>query len=154
MLDILDMRHPLSANGGPMKRLIVGLVLSLFTTGLFAEDGSGLKYSGEFMWTKKEGQNYPITATLTPDGAGKWKAVYNFTWSKKPMVYSGTLTGDLKNGPVSGVADNGEADKKKRTWIFTGKSENGVITISHTETTGGKNVATGTATFKNLDTPR
>jgi hypothetical protein len=80
---------------------------------------------GQFTWTGKPRQTDPLKAVLKPTGDSEWSAVFTFTWDGRPKTYVGTVKGDLRNGEVSGT---GNGDGRKFT--FSGKSQNGVSTIT------------------------
>jgi len=101
--------------------------------------------TGTFNWNGIKGKNYDLKAVLKLTGPGQWDAVYTFVWKGKNMTYTGVIKGDLANGEVTGT---GNPADKSRTFAFKGTAKDGVIAMSHTETTGGKTVATGTGTMK------
>jgi len=68
----------------------------------------------------------------------RWDAAFHFLWSGKKHMYKGTITGNLRNGPVQGQARSGA-----RSWVFEGRARNGALTCKHYETTGGKRRPTG-----------
>ena len=103
--------------------------------------------TGSFVWAKQAPKTNELKAKLTPDGPQKWKAVYSFNnpLGGKPTVYTGTITGDLQNGPVKGTAINAEG---KRTFTLEGTAKDGVLTFDHAETTPNRVGPTGTGTLK------
>lgn len=105
-------------------------------------DGGGGVMTGTFVWNGKAGQTNPLKAVLTRTGAGQYTAVYTFTWSGTPKTYVGTVTGNLRNGEVSGT---GDGDRRKFT--FTGTAKNGLITFKAFEVTGGRTLPQGHGTL-------
>ena len=101
--------------------------------------------AGTFNWSGDKSGDHALKAVLTPSGTNEWTAVFTFTWGKDPHTYSGTIKGNLANGTVTG---EGENEGGNRTFKFTGRATNRVLKLTHTETTGGKNTPTGSATLK------
>jgi hypothetical protein len=95
---------------------------------------------GQFDWNGKN--RSPLSAVLTPSGEGKWTAVFSFNWRGRGHRWQGTFSGDPKNGEVSGTSGSGN-----RSWVFRGRSEKGVITCRHFETTRGNEQPTGSFTL-------
>lgn len=86
-----------------------------------------------------------LKAVLTPDGKDTWKVTYEADWKGKPSVYTGKLTGDIKNGAFTGDAVGKDG---KRTWVIEGKAADGKLTFEHFETTGKKHARSGSATLE------
>lgn len=124
-----------------MKRHLLLLTLLPLATATFAGD---LTLTGTFDWSNQANQKHPLTAVLTPDGAGKWKAVFIANWNGKPQTFTGTVTGKLdSNGDFKGEATGAG----KRTWVFRGQATKTELAAKHYETTGGKEQATGHLTL-------
>jgi hypothetical protein len=86
-----------------------------------------------------------LKAVLTPDGKATWKVAYEAEWKGKPAIYTGKITGDIKNGTFTGDAVGKDG---KRTWLIEGKATNGKLTFEHFETTKGGKARTGSATLE------
>jgi len=108
--------------------------------------------TGQYIWDKQPAKPGELKAVLTPDGPQQWKAVYTFLnpQSKSQTVtYTGTLKGDLQNGPVTGTA---VTDGGRRTFAIHGTANNGVLTFNHSETSNGNIKPTGTGRLKVVST--
>jgi len=107
-----------------------------------------LQVEGTFEWNGRRGEQHDLEGTLTPDGDKQWTAVWKFKWNNRPMTYTGVVTGDPRNGKISGTGVDGRA---RRTFTFEGTAKDGVWTFLHYETTRGAPQATGpgTARLKN-----
>lgn len=130
-----------------MKRIVI-LVAVIMCTGI-AIAGETLAFKGRYTWNSRKDQEHDITAVAEPQDNGTMSITYTATWKEKPLVYVGTLTGDLQNGTVSGTA---VTKGGKRNWVVRGKAENGTITCEHFEIKGDgetrKEVYTGTVTLQ------
>ena len=137
-------------------RILLGLLAiagcHLWMGNVQAEDSSTsnkITLNGSYIWSNKNkaGKPFDLKAELTPDGPQHWKVVYNFpnAISKMPTTYTGTLSGDIKNGPVKGTAIN---ENGKRTFTLQGNATNGVLTFTHAETTPNRVGPTGTGTLR------
>ncbi len=104
-----------------------------------------VQIEGTFEWNGRRGETHELEATLKPEGANKWNAVWKFKWNNRPMTYEGTVTGDLQNGEISGT---GIDTRARRTFTFEGTAKNGVWTFQHYETTRGSPQATGPGTAR------
>lgn len=93
----------------------------------------------------KPAEGKSLKAVLTPDGQDTWKVTYEADWKDKPAVYTGKITGDIKNGAFTGDAVGKDG---KRTWVIEGKAANGKLTFDHFETTKGGKSRTGSATLE------
>jgi hypothetical protein len=123
-----------------MKKLLV-LSWLVAASGAWAAD---TVLNGSF--TRSGGKDTgDLKATLTPDGAGQWKVVYDFQWKGKPTQYVGTIKGDLKDGVIAGDAATKDG---KRTWEIKGAAKGGVLKFDHWETTKGGRKVTGDATLQ------
>ena len=132
-----------------MKRVaLFAVVAILVTSGLagtvVAEDTKTL--TGSFVWTNDD-QTGDLEARFTPDGDGRWKVDFHFTWQGEPHVYSGMAEGSLSEGKLSGKVVN---ESKEATFTFEGSFENGAFsgTHAHIDKDSGKPQPTGTLTLK------
>ncbi|HBF33263.1 TPA: hypothetical protein DDW35_01740 [Candidatus Sumerlaeota bacterium] len=105
-----------------------------------------LALTGTFNWNhdKKAGTQHPLTGTLTPTGDKQWSVVWNFTWDKKPVTYTGTVKGELVDGACSG---DGTGTDGKGTFTFTGVATKGVVQFNSASNKGKKPEPTGTGSF-------
>ena len=107
------------------------------------QSGGDTTMTGTFIWVGKARQINQLKAVLTPIGRGKYKAVYTFTWGGRPKTYIGVITGDLRNGPVTGTGDG-----DRRNFTFSGTSRNGVMTFRCSEVTRGRAQNQGNGTLR------
>jgi hypothetical protein len=130
-----------------MKRMFFTVALAAAATVAFAADTIDLK--GTYTWNPKKDKVYEVTAVVTPEAGGTMGITYDTTWGKKPRTYVGKITGNLKNGKISGTAITKGG---KRNWVVRGKAQTGVITSEHNElkTKGDKikEIHTGTVTLQ------
>ncbi|MFW5699017.1 MAG: hypothetical protein ACOCZK_04835 [Planctomycetota bacterium] len=100
---------------------------------------------GSYTWNKRQKEGWTLRAVFTSDDGENWTATWDSGFNKKNYPYTGTATGDPE-GTISGNADpvNG-----KRTFIFEGTMDNGVMEGKHWETTPkrGKAQKTFSGTF-------
>ena len=99
--------------------------------------------TGTYNWGKKAKQ--PLKGVFTPDGENKWKVVWTFKHKNKPHTYTGTVEGNLQNGPIKGESVN---EGGKRKWKFEGAAKNGVIDCNHVELKGKREKKTGQFSIK------
>lgn len=99
--------------------------------------------TGTFVWVGKAAETHELKAVLTPTGPGQYKAVYTFTWNRTPKTFTGTVTGNLRSGEISGT---GEGDRRKFT--FTGTARNGVTDFKALELIGARTSAAGHGTLR------
>ena len=114
----------------------------------WAEDkaaANAVTMSGTFVWNGKKGKKHELKAVFTPAGQNKWTVAFTAKWGKGYPKYTGTAEGDLRNGKVTGEAQNA---KKKRKWTFTGAGKDGTLTCSHAEIKGKNQKQSGSFTIK------
>ncbi len=142
-------------------------LLSLLTIGIFLCAGATLSAAeddksgstktakakehtmeGTWIWARgKKNENGPIKAVFTETAKkNEYVAKFYFDFRKKPYVYTGTASGDLKNGAFKGAVNDGN-QKKLRTFEFSGNNKAGAFSGDHKETTKGSK-QTGTITWK------
>lgn len=109
----------------------VDVMTSTVMTGGAGRAGGEIILNGTFEWTGRKGTTPALKAVITPNGANEWKAVFTFEWDRKPRTYVGTITGNLKNGPVECKADG-----DNRHFGFKGTATNGVLVFDCFETFG------------------
>ena len=127
---------------------VITLFLGTFCGRVQAEEKGAdtVTKNGTFLWSKdKKKENHALKAVFTPAGANKWTVVFSCDWKEKPYKYTGTASGDLKNGDVAGEAED---EKKKKKWSFAGTAKDGVLTCSHAEIKGNKKKPSGKFTLK------
>jgi hypothetical protein len=96
-------------------------------------DGKEVTLKGTFVWSNKPEETHDLNAKLTPTGQNEWNVTWNFRWGKKSMTYVGVVKGDLHNGKVTGTGNTTEGNV--RSFAFEGTAEDGVIKMTHCETT-------------------
>jgi len=96
---------------------------------------------GTFAWANEPAQKHELRANLTATGTNEWQAVWDFNWKQHPLTFTGSLKGDLHNGPVTGTGNTVDG---KRHFSFDGTAKDGAIEVVHYEITHGK-TRTGTA---------
>lgn len=138
------------------RRIIVSLAgfallafaafLSAAPTGAQALPGDAAKpitVHGDFIWNNNPKEHHKdLVGHLTPAGAGKWEVAWDFTWKKQSQKYAGVITGDIKNGEISGT---GNDTKGKRTFSFEGTAANSVWKVQCFETSNGAKTLRGSA---------
>ena len=90
---------------------------------------------GTFIWSNEPLQKHEMHAKLTAIGTNEWQVVWDFDWKHHPMTFTGTVTGDLHNGSITGT---GDAPDGKRHFAFDGLVKDGAIEFEHYEVTHGK----------------
>ncbi len=111
-------------------RLIPLSVLALALSTVTAADQDALTLTGNAVWSSQAKKAIPVTLVCTPDGKGGWTTKFTAEWDKKPYVYTGTLTGNLKDGDFTGEAAE---EKGKRKWTIKGTATAGVLAAKHSE---------------------
>ncbi|NOU35672.1 MAG: hypothetical protein HOO88_02715 [Kiritimatiellaceae bacterium] len=122
-----------------MKIKFLMAVFFITAATLWASDVTGGKevaIKGTFVWEKKPETTHGLDAKLTPVGPNEWSVTWNFQWGNKPVTYVGIVKGNLLDGEVTGTANTTEG--KERSFAFEGTAKDGVIKMTHCETTRGK----------------
>jgi hypothetical protein len=100
--------------------------------------------TGTFVWNgERNGAKHDLKVVLTPTAPGQYKAVYTFTWNGTPKTYTGTITGNLRSGEITGTGDG-----DRRNFTFTGTAQNGVIDFKAFELIRGRPAPQGSGTMK------
>lgn len=120
-----------------MRRLLC-LALLLFAAPTFAADM--VRLQGEYRWSEGQADG-PLSATFTPLEIGTWKVAFSFRFNGQPHLYTGTATGQLDDGSLSGTVQN---EKESRTFTFSGKVQDGKFEGIHSELRRGSERQTGT----------
>lgn len=121
--------------------LAAALLLALVPMGSLAEESRTL--TGEYFWSGS-GADGPLEAVFTPAGEERWSVDFNFVFRGRDHTYSGTATGSLDEGRLSGTVRN---ESEKRTFTFEGSFTEGAFSGTHAETTRGEPRSTGTLTL-------
>ena len=108
--------------------------------------GDEITLTGEFLW-KHMNHTGDLDAVFTKTGDGAWGVEFRFVWEGELHVFHGTAEGSLTDGELRGnvVTENPE---RPQTFFFSGKSERGRFTGTHTalQASGGTH-PTGTLTL-------
>jgi len=133
-----------------MKRFIqhssvAAMLSALLVSGLSAASTeTNLTLRGTFTWSNEGNQKHDLHAKLTPSGTNEWKAVWDFKWKERPLTFTGSVKGNLRNGPITGTGDMGDG---KRRFSLEGTAKEGAITFEHYEVTHSKK-STGTGELR------
>ena len=125
-----------------MKQVVLALVaLALvFAVPALASDAEPQTLEGQYQWNRME-EPGDIKAVFTPTGDGQWEVSFYFEFREEDHIYSGTATGSLSAGDLTGeVMSDGE---NPRPFKFEGKVVDGVFEGTH-GTTGDDAQETGT----------
>lgn len=125
-------------------RLAAAIAIAIFASlgSVSAEEPTTL--NGAYIWAQGNSDG-ELEVIFTPTGEAKWDVAFNFTFRGKPHTYTGTASGKLGEGELSGTVLN---ESKKRTFTFEGSFDEGVFMGTHAEVHGEKSSSTGTLTFK------
>lgn len=122
------------------------LVLTVLATALlavaaFAAETSGPQtLEGEYLWNRME-EPQSIKAVFTPKAEGEWDVAFYFNFRDEDHVYSGTASGSLTGGSLTGrVLSDGE---NHRPFKFEGRFVDGVFEGTH-GTDDEEDIETGT----------
>jgi hypothetical protein len=131
-----------------MKRSILLLVVSLALLTVAsgqADADNSRTLNGRYNWEQR-GSSGDLEAVFTPVGEMQWEVDFHFDFRGKPHTYSGNAQGELTaQGKLRGEVRN---ESGKRSFTFDGTfDEQGRFSGTHTETTGGSRVDTGTLTL-------
>ena len=123
----------------------VAVVLCLAGTIVAAPaDEERTTLTGSFVWEHGNSTG-DLEAIFTPTGEGSWDVAFHFTFRNKPHTYTGSATGSLTAGELSGTVLN---ENKKRTFTFEGAFEDGVFNGRHAEVGGQRTMPMGTLTLR------
>ncbi len=125
-----------------MKRIALLLALALTVSlvpAVLAADGEKT-LNGEYHWTNAD-EKGALKAVFTPTGKETWDVSFYFQFRDKDHTYTGTATGSLSDGSLSGTVKN---ENQRRTFTFEGTTADGSFEGKHAETTGGGERRTGT----------
>ena len=100
--------------------------------------------NGSFVWEHGNSAG-DLEAVFLPTGEDSWDVSFHFTFRNKPHTYSGSATGSLTAGALSGTVLN---ESKKRTFTFEGAFEDGVFNGTHVEVSAERAMSTGTLTLR------
>ena len=130
-----------------MKRLAFAasvIVLCLAGTLVAVRADESTTLTGSFVW-EHGNTTGDLEAVFTPTGEESWDVSFHFTFRDKPHTYSGSATGSLTAGALSGTVLN---EHKKRTFTFEGSFEDGVFNGNHSEVGPEREMSTGTLTLR------
>jgi len=121
------------------------MLSALLVSGLSAASTeTNLTLRGTFTWSNEGNQKHDLHAKLTPSGTNEWKAVWDFKWKERPLTFTGSVKGNLRNGLITGTGDMGDG---KRRFSLEGTAKEGAITFEHYEVTHSKK-STGTGELR------
>ena len=131
-----------------VTRLACALLLLLGCGMIAAKDeaqkedkkADGKTLTGQYIWNQT-GEAGDLEAVFTPAGENKWNVDFRFAHGGDDHVYSGSATGNLTDGELSGQVRN---EGGKRQFTFEMKFEEGRFKGTHAETTRGREQRTGT----------
>jgi len=110
-------------------RLTAILAVLILAGGFAAMASEDVAMEGGYVWARDDGNKEgSLTATLTPDGDGKWNVSFSFDWEDGPHVYTGACEGSL-TGELSGnITSDGD---RKMNFKFSGAFEDGTFSGKH-----------------------
>jgi hypothetical protein len=102
----------------------------LVLTAMPALAGNDVTLEGGFVWEREDGNHEgDLTAIFTPKGEGEWSVAFHFDWEDGPHVYTGTCSGSLEEGELSGdIVSDGDGEMKFK---FSGAFEDGLFSGTH-----------------------
>jgi hypothetical protein len=109
------------------KTLYALLTLALL---IGVSSAADIDRSGTFTWQRKTATSGGLKGTFTPTGKDTYSVVFNCKWKKKPLVYTGTVKGDIMNGKFTGLCTDAAG---KRSWNIRGEVKDGVMNCEHYE---------------------
>jgi hypothetical protein len=127
----------------PVAALAVVLCLTGPIVAVHADDNS-TTLNGTFVWEHGNSTG-DLEAVFAPTGEDSWDVSFHFTFRSKPHTYSGSATGSLTAGALSGTVLN---ESEKRTFAFEGAFEDGVFNGTHAEVSAEQAMSTGTLTLR------
>ena len=130
-----------------MKKVALIVLASLLATTaplvLAGDKADTHTLTGEYQWNRQEDPG-PIKAVFVATDANQWDVSFYFNFRDEDHVYSGTATGSLSEGTLTGeVMSDGE---EPRPFFFEGAFEDGVFNGTH-GTKGEDSQETGTITL-------
>ncbi len=118
------------------------LLLPAFGSSAKTEDIRTL--NGTYKWDQGNSEGL-LEAVFTPITNDTWGVSFHFKFRGKPHTYSGTATGSLANGDLSGEVTT---DDNRGTFTFEGKMIAGKFSGTHARLKDGKMIETGTLSLK------
>ena len=102
--------------------------------------------TGRYHWDQRGGSSGDVEAVFTPVGEMQWEVSFRFKFRGNSHTYRGRAEGELNaQGKLSGKVRN---EGGNRSFTFRGSfNKNGKFSGTHSETTGGRTVRTGTLTL-------
>ena len=107
-------------------------ILTILACTLIASVASSAEISrdGTFTWQRKTPTSGDLKGTFTPTGKDTYTVVFNCEWKKKPLIYTGTVKGDIMHGKFTGKCVDASG---KRSWNIRGEVNDGVMNCEHYE---------------------
>lgn len=122
-------------------RLVVALAVAAMTGWLVPSVADESRtFRGTYDWAN--GGSDTLRAEFEPDGDGAWKVEFSFDFSGDGYTWKGTATGSLEDG--SDLTGTASWSRNHRTWVFTAKLVDGVLSGKHAEVRGDKETPSGT----------
>ena len=116
-----------------MRRLanrVILLLLITSLTGVVLADDVGETLEGAFVWTDTDDEvSGDLKAVFTKTGDVEWNVAFHFQWSGEPRVWTGTATGNLHSGTLSGRVTTDT--EPPHTYTFTGEFKDEVFDGTH-----------------------
>jgi hypothetical protein len=107
-------------------------------------DDDSTTLNGTFVWEHGNSAG-DLEAVFAPTGEASWDVSFYFTFRNKRHTYTGSATGSLTAGALSGTVLN---ESEKRTFTFEGAFEDGVFNGTHAEVSAEQAMSTGTLTLR------
>jgi hypothetical protein len=108
---------------------IAPLLVATFA-GLALADDLGETLEGAFVWTDTDDEvSGDLKAVFTKNGDAEWNVAFHFQWGDEPRVWTGTATGNLHSGTLSGRVTTDT--EPPHTYTFTGEFKDGIFDGTH-----------------------
>ena len=131
-----------------MKKLFTITVFLAVTAVLPAYD---INFEGTYENSNKNDRPNILSGGLDKKDGNEWEGVFKTDWKGKFQIFSGTMTGDLKNGPVKGDFYLMQGTKKTRHFVYTATASNYNISGPILELKDTKEVKSGKFEMKKTD---
>ena len=130
-----------------MKKLVFALAMVLMLLPAVGSDANTEEtqtLNGSYKWDQGDSEG-ALEAVFTPLTEDTWGVSFYFKFRGKPHTYTGTATGSLTDGPLSGEV---KTENKRRTFSFEGTMKEGVFSGTHAELDEDEQYQTGTLTLR------
>jgi hypothetical protein len=94
---------------------------------IVAAEEDSTEFEGSFYWSGRN-RTGDLKAVFSSSTGGGWDVVFYFDWEDKPHVYTGTATGSLTDGDLSGSVFN---EDKEYHFTFSGQIDDGEFEGTH-----------------------